>query len=378
VFAGDYTITLWPLTYSFFAMYENTATDPSAWEIIQQTWQLNQTQAQCMHAYLTVYGEDIVEYNMLLTEGLFVHRTVDSWLRNGVDALINSIMPEKAPCNLFINDTSAAEAQATKPISLFYTGKNEISQIGQYINFQGQTNISGVWADAIEVKGTEGFQFGPNNDKADVFVWTAEMMRSVEFHFEEDSAIYDLSLYKYYPIDSVFGAPEPEYYQTIAGFANLTNLKQNVPIFISPTNLYSVDPAYQAKVNGMNPTGPEDDGIVIEIEPYTGATMRAHKRFQINVFLDPFTSSQLNGMNFNTSKNTFYPVLYLDETSQVTKDIADKFYQIVFRARMVFNVSFYLGVIMGSFLTLLGFYFVVSSLWRMHRRRMAGWETLRG
>jgi len=274
-----------------------------------------------------------------------------------------------ASCNLFQNDTSPEEAQQSKVVSRFHTGADDLDQIDQYIEFEGQSSITGVWAVTVPVIGTDGYQNTPNNQHQDLVVWTGQMLRSLTFNFVEETSIYDLTLYKYRVSPDALSAPKLDYYQTIEGFANLTSMKLSVPIFLSKPNFYQADPYYANKIEGMQqPNDPDNYDIIIEIEPWTGSTMEAHQRFQINLFLNAEVYSLMDLVGVNVTQDTIYPIVSVDETSEVTEDIADHFYQIVFRARMIFNVSFYVGISVGSVACIAGVYWFTSSLWRLKKR----------
>ena len=58
-------------------------------------------------------------------------------------------------------------------------------------------------------------------------------------------------------------------FQPVTGFANMSQLYQGIPIFISRPNMLFADPAALNSVKGMNPQVQTSE-IFFDVEPITG------------------------------------------------------------------------------------------------------------
>jgi len=265
LWTGPYALSTLAMSVQFLLLVQS-----GSWNAINNVWGLNENQSIALALYLTTYMQPNFVYPFMRRSGLFVTRSVNDWLWYGNDSIVMLLSPQDAASNLAVNDTSPEEAQKTKLTNTLYTGIGDVNLIDQYILYEGRENVT-VWASLENVSGTEGTQFSPDVHDQNLLVWSPELLRSLVFDYLEDTSIYDLTLLRYVLSPSVM-APNPKFFQTIQGFANISGLRQGAPVYVCKSNMYQVDPFYIAKINGMQPD-PENDEITLDVEPYTGASM---------------------------------------------------------------------------------------------------------
>lgn len=163
--------------------------------------------------------------------------------------------------------------------------------------------------------------------------------------------------------------PNSIYYQSITGMANMSWAYNEVPIFLSQPNMVGVDPVWISKVSGMNPMS-TDSQTILDVEPLTGVTMNAHKRLQLNLYIEE-SPPIFDEFNPNATVGLFYPILYVDESSQITEALANDFKSSVYSPLKLifgFSVTFF---VLGSLLIVIGIIVLLIGC-----RKRGGYEEL--
>jgi hypothetical protein len=70
-------------------------------------------------------------------------------------------------------------------------------------------------------------------------------------------------------IDNMTLQPNPDFYQSVPGFANMTSAFHS-PIFMGNPHMFLADPKWREKIKGMKPTNPNVDQNLIDVEPNLG------------------------------------------------------------------------------------------------------------
>ena len=102
---------------------------------------------------------------------------------------------DRALVNIFDNCYNSYDAEKAE-VGTFTikTGRDDISEIGQTVEYNGQDKIQ-IWAEPEEIEGTDGLQFAPgvsSDDKLKTF--QPDLMRVVDLEYKEDAEIYDIDL----------------------------------------------------------------------------------------------------------------------------------------------------------------------------------------
>ena len=157
-----------------------------------------------------------------------------------------------------------------------YTGVDDLSKVAQYIEWNGNTSMSG-WGNpyAAMINGTGGYSFHPGVTRDEtLLVFIDELFRSGYFNYCCDMIDHGIRLYK-------FVLPPEELRNTTqaaAGFPGdspngVLNLSPvvpaNVPLFASKPHFLHADPCFLDGVKGLHPDPVIHDSY-LAVEPITG------------------------------------------------------------------------------------------------------------
>ncbi|XP_052792944.1 lysosome membrane protein 2-like [Mya arenaria] len=209
------------------------------------------------------------------------------------------------------------------------------------------------------VNGTDGTIFHPFVDKSDVmYVFSTDLCRSIYFTYLEPSSQQGIDLYRFSTPPDVFMShidnPANQGYCTPSdnclpsGLLNMENCHDGAPLVFSQPHFLNADKAVINGVYGMHPNI-EEHGTFIDIEPNTGAAFYAAKKLQANIALErvPNIKSTLK------LPTVVLPVVWLNESSKITKSLADEFKSELQTPLLVIHVGTYLAIGLGAFLVLM-------------------------
>jgi len=194
------------------------------------------------------------------------------------------------------------------------------------VEYNDQDEIT-IWAEPIDVEGTDGTTHGPGvTDEDTLDVFATDLMRTVEFEYDEEDEIYDIDLLKFEFSDDTFD-PNPIYYMDTLGLANLAPLPKyrDVPVRVSKPHFLDGDPSLIQDVKGMNPDSDQHDTYIC-VEPITGLTMKARQRVQVN-----FETWQMTDWS-QDAPLAVMPLLWMEDSAEVTEELAEKFKELVYGA----------------------------------------------
>jgi len=116
---------------------------------------------------------------------------------------------------------------------------------------------------------------------------------------------------------------------------------------LSKPHFLDADPFYREQVIGMKPNRELHD-ISINVEPITGSVFQAFKRLQINIKIQPGLF-----LERDVEKDLLFPVVWIEETSQISSSLAKEFRDSVYGARDLISITKYAGLISGAVLSLI-------------------------
>jgi hypothetical protein len=290
-------------------------------------WGTTEDQAQQLYSFVFSAGIQQVAPALIAvygdSGGLVLRQTVDDWVLNCNYFLINLLLPVPQPCSLLLNNSLFSTAT-------IWNGKNNISNINQYVEWNGSPIVSGVWAQDIPVKGcTELGQFVPDQDKNTVLqTFNDEFVRTMTLRYNSSTSIQDISVNQFVLDYNDTFSVNPLYFQTIPGFANLTSLKQ-APMYYSLWDMLYVNESYRRSIIGTNFSSTEADCItILYVEPITGNALKLETRLQANIFTPPdcgWCANTLSSFdNFAFPQNTFFPLVKAGEFTEITSDLASQ------------------------------------------------------
>jgi lysosome membrane protein 2 len=205
------------------------------------------------------------------------------------------------------------------------------------------------------VYGTAGVQFKPNlQENSTVNVFVPELSRHAPMvNFDSvhvsDHGI-DLLRYTLDPKILTNSSLNWDYYAYAHnGLLNVSMSKQGLPIFMSKPHFLDADVELLAGIDGLTAPVREDHDTWLDVEPLTGATMRANKRLQINLRTSPLNITSTPPFTLYPAVGTHYvPLAWIDENAEISSSKAAQFKSKVYGAQDAIHYVSLLGTILGS------------------------------
>jgi len=349
---------------------------------VQTLWGLNFTEAATIALYFQYVGQafakPIFVEAMNRGSGLFVTKTAQEWLWNGTDPLLALFAGEVASeYHLGKNNTISAQP------SILYTGKDDLDKIAEYIKYDGVEEYCGVstcgaqglWMNDLDVAGTNGRNNKPKLKSQYVpTLWSSEFLRPIDFFFDDTDSLHGVKVYKYF-IDETLFDPDPDFFQTVKGFGNLTHVS-SAPVFVCQAHMYGVNETYQNKVKGQNPD-PNLHRITLSVEPFSGATFSLTKRVQINGYVEPNTKKY--SLFFpNIQTDIFFPLAYASEEAEISESAANDFKHSYYDTLTYQKVALWGGVAIGLAVVIVGFAITLRVLQKSRKLLDPNYDPLEG
>jgi hypothetical protein len=299
-------------------------------DFLKDRYNLNDTQMDFILDWVDVsrngWLKNLCEWQILeWNSGLLTTRTVEEWLFYANDTLVYNQDPERAMVGIFSNCQNSSEAEEAQVNSYtIKTGKGNINEVCQTVEFNGDDKIE-IWAEDITLAGTDGAQFAPGvswQDNLEVFV--PDLMRIVDFEFDEFTSVYDIELYRFRMEENTFKA-ESDYFMTIDGCANMLP-DLGTPVYLSKPHFLDGDDSLIHSIGGITEPDKDKHNTYIEVEPITGITMNARSRMQVNLKV------QQTDLWYRNVSQAVMPILWLDSNGKITEEKAKEFKDLVYGA----------------------------------------------
>jgi hypothetical protein len=248
--------------------------------------------------YASLYG---ITANQVIQLGTFLDVLVPSWMWEvGV-----SYVAKRTFGDWFFTFQDSIAGVSTDGIETFEAG------------------TTGYWMSDEQVGGTTGDGFAPGVSKEDTLaIWGGiDTFRRSELIYLGEGDVGGIDTLKFYLPPAAWKA-DPNYYQYIDGFFNMTVWNMGVPMFLSPLH-YQSYPDVESVA--------EEDNTVLYIEPNTGFPLKGIKRMQFNIQLFNFSlyNTDVQGTYSYTSAATgavyLEPFGYAERLGSVENLPADKF-----------------------------------------------------
>ncbi|XP_045204924.1 lysosome membrane protein 2-like [Mercenaria mercenaria] len=247
------------------------------------------------------------------------------------------------------------------------TGEGDTSQFGMIKTWNNASSLS-FWTSKTcnMLNGTDGTIFHPFAEKTDVlYVFSSDLCRSIYFTYLRDNKQKGIDVYRFTTPPEVFQAVEqnpandgfctPSDNCLKSGLLNVENCHFGAPLIFSQPHFLNADPSIIHGVNGMHPNL-EEHGTFIDIEPYTGAAFYAAKKLQINILLEKVDHIKQT----ESLTGTFLPVIWLNESSQITDSLADEFKSQLGTPLMAMHVGIWVAIGVGILLVLVAIAIIVG------------------
>ena len=262
---------------------------------------------------------------------LSIHQNVTALAWGYSDSFIKDLhmIPHQLPVksiSIQINNSIADHK-----ISTINTGVSNISQVGQYIQWDGNKTLD-IWfsQEANQIRGTEGFFFKPNLQETDnLTAFVDDVMRSFDLVYQGRVNHLGLEAFRYGINNNTFKSAFTYHKNGEYGswcpdgmfFLGPTQVIKETPVFGSKPHFLDADPLLLDSVVGLSPDRNKHD-TVIDVEPTTGANIFFRRQLQVNVQVNRtektwrifnFFKDLNNLKGYNGSDVLYMPVLYICE-----------------------------------------------------------------
>lgn len=317
--------------------------DANDFASINSIWGLTQQEAEIFGKYMyyvmSTFCNDAILHQVVEKDiGLVTRRTITEWLFNYVDPLLVLLQnPSASNSTLMLNDTSLDVAYNRWGYTVWNTGYYNLTFRGQYSMDNGMTELP-FWNAPIYTSGTDGTQFEPGlHHKSEVSVWFPQTERPEVFQVVGTTQHKGIDCLRF-ALKPEMIAVDPVFNNLYDGFNNMTVL--GAPIFISKFYFLDASSEWNQKLSGIKYGSFPDNDTILDVEPITGATLSAHKRIQLNVYLsndsNVISTYQNTSLYYpNVKRGVMYPLALMEETAEISEELADEFiHQVYFLFRL--------------------------------------------
>lgn len=218
------------------------------------------------------------------------------------------------------NHTSEAQVRAAGSTDTLYTGKDDLSRINTYKLWQNMSTVmvcalppcpkfqadwtaaeaaaagyDPAWGsdDANRIVGGDATSFPPGVTADTLEQYVDDIYRTAVTKYGGDYSLNDVPVRRYgldvEDFDNVTLDPSnAEYYQFgPCGLGNMTSVL-GAPVFASKPHFLNSSETLVNAIDGLKPDVELHD-TYIDVEPWTGSTIRAHKRLQLSVMFEDWS-----------------------------------------------------------------------------------------
>ncbi|KAG1692634.1 Lysosome membrane protein 2 [Nymphon striatum] len=246
-----------------------------------------------------------------------------------------------------------------------HTGKKESANFTIIEEWNNESHLN-YWKSKYcnMLNGTDGGQFPPSVSKKDVlYTFSTDLCRSLHLTYEKNVDHHGISTYRFIAPEDLFAdprtfAPNKCYCTTKPcfgkGLLDISSCKKGAPVVMSSPHFYQAAKEYQDAVVGLTPDKTKHETL-LDVEPNTGAVLKAAKRVQINVHIEPSSST----WNMEHVNEIVFPILWVEEGATINEKSAKKFKDLVFKPKdIVYGVVITL-VVLGCIVLIIAIILVV-------------------
>jgi len=338
---------------------------------IEEIWGLDFNQSICFLSYSTynmsnTYGIPVLQNKIFPAGGgLITKRTVNQWLYNAVDPLLEYAKPSRVNVAFLRNDISHASSMQNFPASLYYTGKNAYELTQNLIVFQGNSTIVGAYPVNVTVSGYgdwgqyEPFMDTDPQEPVTFNNFVEYFLRPVPLVYHPGNKVKDefgLHLLRFVVSPDVYAA-DPNYSQFIGGFANVSGIQMGAPVFICEPHFASVPGNWSKRIEGMKAPS-DNDSTIADFEPNSGKVVNVRQSLQINVYVED--NPYWFGVLFvNASRGFMAPIAWISEVSSINKKLSGKVKDIYLAQSLIENGQWIFVALGCLFLVIAGIFFIL-------------------
>ncbi|XP_048727749.1 lysosome membrane protein 2-like isoform X2 [Ostrea edulis] len=327
-----------------------TTLNPVYWSLLTALkWE--KPEVSKLISFLTTFEQEYVFMNRSVKEILWGYQDPTLHLAKG-------FAPEWFYTDIagyFINKNATNDGVYT-----IFTGETDINKLGRIDQYNGSRYLNfwnTKWANMIN--GSDATIYPPFAKKSRVsYAFASDVCRSIEgIYSEEVTDSHGFTLWRYTAPDSYvanatnnpdnIGFCTPNCLDK--GLINVSNCQTldffHIPAVISLPHFYLAADKYREAVMGMNPNK-EEHQTIIDAEPNIGWVLRAAKKIQINLYIQPIEGfDETSGIT-----PVFLPVFWLNESAVIDEKNAKMLKNMLFTPLQVVHVVEIVLIAGGSLL----------------------------
>lgn len=242
------------------------------------------------------------------------------------------------------------------------TGSDSPKNIARLFKWNHNETIN-MWAKGStcdQVRGTDGSQFGPDvNEEQKLNLFIGDFCRSVPLTFAGNSQLYGIKTLRF-KINSLNKVDSEEdkcyciYDECFGeGVLDVGPCQRDAPFAVTKPHFLGAEHLIK-KDKGLNPDPAKHDSY-LDVEPWTGMSLAASMRFQVNIETRPE-----NTLAKITFPKKILPLLWIEETASADQKSADQLNSRLFSKITIFRLFAASMVILGVVLVVV--YFVIKIL----------------
>ncbi|XP_072406679.1 lysosome membrane protein 2-like isoform X2 [Chiloscyllium punctatum] len=240
---------------------------------------------------------------------------------------------------------------------VFLTGQKSYKNFTTIVEWRGNKSLDWWTTGACNmINGTDGTSFHPLITKNETLrFFSSDLCRSLYANFEQELSVKGIPVMRFVPPNEIFANvtvnPENAGFCVPAGnclgsgVLNISTCKQGAPIILSSPHFYQADQKFIDDIKGMHPNKANHETF-LDINPLTGLLVRAAKRVQINVYIEPIAGFIETGK----VKTLVFPVMYLNESVLIDNVSAAKLNAMLLQSEVITVIPFMimgLGILFG-------------------------------
>ncbi|XP_063927143.1 protein peste-like [Zophobas morio] len=249
------------------------------------------------------------------------------------------------------------------------TGINSIfAKIYKWNYWSKSPYYEGTCAD---IDGSTGEKFDQDSLGDRIKIFSMELCRAVVLQYVGDVDVDGISGRKYqlddYMLDN--GTKYPETKCSCSGDClpygvfNISRCRYGSPAFGSLPHFHKAEPYFNSLVEGLHPEKEKHDFYIV-VEPYTGFTLQARARLQINLLLHSIPGVTI----YENVPTAFLPIMWFDHRI----DVPDSE---LFMLKQILNVR-WISTTIGVVMMVAGLLLVLYFIMKQRRRNVRMKETL--
>ncbi|RWS23125.1 Lysosome membrane protein 2-like protein [Leptotrombidium deliense] len=229
-----------------------------------------------------------------------------------------------------------------------FTGIDDYTKIGQFVAWKDKVSLNHWKGKECNVlNGTDGIQFSPFLKKEQILsVFIFDACRSILLGFDKETEVKGIKTYRFKTLQSSFHSATKNSdnwcYCNVRkkscnhdGVIDISPCWFNAPLYASHPHFYNASKRIFEKVKGLQPDG-EKHTSYVDIEPTTGSVLRGARRFALNVEIKNFP---IISSSRNILKPAIIPILWVEESSQLSDELRDEMNSKLFMTKMVAEVG---------------------------------------